>query len=110
MASHEQEHEHGEHDHGVGHGHAPANFGRAFAIGIALNAGFVIVEVVYGFLCNSVALSAAACLPRRSSRSSPRWVRMGERFPFRATCIAGPSSILNPRSTRRRFTSSVTQS
>ena len=57
---HEHDHEHGEHDHGAGHVHAPASFGKAFAIGIALNMGFVIVEVVYGFLSNSVALFADA--------------------------------------------------
>jgi cobalt-zinc-cadmium efflux system protein len=53
-------HDHDEHAHGAGHNHAPATFGRAFAIGIALNAGFVIVEVVYGVLSNSVALFADA--------------------------------------------------
>ena len=48
-------------DHGGhGHVHAPASFGRAFAIGIALNAGFVVLEVVYGLLGNSVALLADA--------------------------------------------------
>ena len=55
-------HNHGEHghSHGARHVHAPANFGTAFAVGIALNAGFVIVEVVYGVLGNSVALFADA--------------------------------------------------
>jgi cobalt-zinc-cadmium efflux system protein len=50
------------HDHpqGSGHDHAPANFGRAFAIGIGLNLGFVIVETVFGILSNSVALLADA--------------------------------------------------
>src|SRR5271155_2678734 len=50
------------HDHGEaqGHGHAPASFGRAFAIGIALNLGFVIVEAIFGILSNSVALLADA--------------------------------------------------
>ena len=55
---------HGRHDHSQhgGHGHvdAPASFGKAFAIGIALNAGFVVLEVVYGLLGNSVALLADA--------------------------------------------------
>jgi len=48
---------------GAGHNHnhaAGADFGRAFAIGIALNIGFVIVEVVYGFVANSMALLADA--------------------------------------------------
>jgi cobalt-zinc-cadmium efflux system protein len=50
-----------DHDHrGHGHGHAPADFGRAFAIGIALNLGFVIVESVYGFVANSMSLLADA--------------------------------------------------
>src|SRR5271165_1510069 len=49
-----------EHHGGHGHLHAPASFGTAFAIGIALNAGFVVLEVVYGLLSNSVALLADA--------------------------------------------------
>jgi cobalt-zinc-cadmium efflux system protein len=57
-------HDHSGHDHGNhgghGHAHAPASFGKAFAIGIALNAGFVVLEVVYGLLSNSVALLADA--------------------------------------------------
>ena len=35
------------HDHGHGHSHAPASFGRAFAIGTALNLKFLNVEVIY---------------------------------------------------------------
>jgi cobalt-zinc-cadmium efflux system protein len=52
----------GGHDHHGGHDHvhSPASFGRAFAIGIALNAGFVVLEVIYGLLSNSVALLADA--------------------------------------------------
>ena len=50
-------HHHG-HDHG--NAHVPADFGRAFAVGIALNLGFVIVEAVYGFIANSMALLADA--------------------------------------------------
>jgi cobalt-zinc-cadmium efflux system protein len=46
------------HDHD--HHHAPADFGRAFAIGIALNLGFVVVETVYGFAANSMSLLADA--------------------------------------------------
>ena len=59
---HGHDHDHGEHghSHGGGHDHAPASFGKAFAIGVTLNAGFVIVEVVYGILGNSVALLADA--------------------------------------------------
>lgn len=56
-------HHHHDHDHGHGHGHhshAPASFGRAFAIGIALNTAFVVVEAVYGVLAGSMALVADA--------------------------------------------------
>ena len=35
---------HKHHGHGHGHHHHPADFGRAFAVGIALNLGFVAVE------------------------------------------------------------------
>ena len=56
------DHHHSGHDHvhhgGHGHVHAPTHFGKAFAVGIALNAGFVVLEVVYGLLSNSVALLA----------------------------------------------------
>lgn len=48
------------HDHGHAHSHAPANFGRAFAIGIALNTGFVVIEAVFGVLAGSLALVADA--------------------------------------------------
>ena len=51
------------HDDGHGHGghhHAPASFGRAFAIGITLNMGFVVVEAIYGLIAGSVALLADA--------------------------------------------------
>ena len=48
------------HDHAHGHSHAPADFGRAFAIGIALNTAFVVIEGLFGFFANSVALLADA--------------------------------------------------
>jgi cobalt-zinc-cadmium efflux system protein len=55
------DHDHADHDHGaLGHTHAPADFGRAFAIGIVLNTGFVVAEAAYGFLANSTALLADA--------------------------------------------------
>jgi cobalt-zinc-cadmium efflux system protein len=58
------DHEHGGHDHhdhgGLGHVHAPASFGKAFAVGIGLNAAFVVLEVVFGIASNSVALLADA--------------------------------------------------
>ncbi len=50
-------------DHGhshAGHSHAPASFGTAFAVGVALNIGFVAIEAVYGVLADSVALLADA--------------------------------------------------
>ena len=52
-------HSHDDHGH-AGHSHAPANFGMAFAIGIALNTAFVVIEAGYGFLSNSTALLADA--------------------------------------------------
>ena len=64
-AGHHDHHDHEEaghagHRHGRAHGHAPAGFGRAFAIGIVLNMGFVAVEGGYGIASNSVALLADA--------------------------------------------------
>lgn len=44
----------------AGHSHAPASFGAAFAIGVTLNLGFVIVEVTYGIFAHSLALVADA--------------------------------------------------
>jgi len=59
--THHHDHDHGHgHSHGHSHSHAPADFNRAFAIGVALNTGFVIVEVAYGFMANSLALLADA--------------------------------------------------
>ncbi|HWF78212.1 MAG TPA: cation diffusion facilitator family transporter [Caulobacteraceae bacterium] len=48
------------HGHAHGHHHAPADFGSAFAIGIALNGAYVIGEAAYGFYANSLALLADA--------------------------------------------------
>ena len=42
------------------HAHTPANFDRAFAIGIALNLAFVGIESFYGWKINSLALLADA--------------------------------------------------
>jgi cobalt-zinc-cadmium efflux system protein len=42
------------------HSHAPANFNRAFAIGIVLNMAFVAIEAFYGWKVNSLALLADA--------------------------------------------------
>lgn len=58
---HHIQHDHGHaHDHHHGHSHAPASFGRAFAVGITLNLGFVVVEAVYGVIAGSMALVADA--------------------------------------------------
>lgn len=51
------------HNHGHGHhshSHGAPNYSRAFVAGITLNVGFVIVEAVFGFLTNSLALIADA--------------------------------------------------
>ncbi|WP_421852929.1 cation diffusion facilitator family transporter [Novosphingobium sp.] len=56
-------HHHHGNDHGHAHGHhhhAPASFGRAFAIGIALNSAFVLIEAGYGIAAGSMALVADA--------------------------------------------------
>ena len=67
--AHDHGHEHRGHDHagnGHGHGHgatrhhAPADFDRAFAIGISLNIAFVAIEAFYGWKVNSLALLADA--------------------------------------------------
>jgi cobalt-zinc-cadmium efflux system protein len=42
------------------HGHAPANYDKAFAIGIALNVSYVVVEAFFGVLAHSLALIADA--------------------------------------------------
>jgi cobalt-zinc-cadmium efflux system protein len=54
---HSHDHAHGGHHH---HHGAPDNHGRAFAIAIALNTGFVAVELAYGFIADSTALIADA--------------------------------------------------
>lgn len=51
-------HSHGHSGHG--HSHAPQNFNRAFALGVAINAAFVVIEAAYGFLSGSMALVADA--------------------------------------------------
>jgi cobalt-zinc-cadmium efflux system protein len=66
-AHHHHDHDHDRHDHHHGqghhphgHSHAPVDFGRAFAIGIALNGAYVIAEAGYGVFANSLALLADA--------------------------------------------------
>ena len=62
--AHDHDHDDGHDQRGThaghGHSHAPASFGAAFAIGTALNLGFVVVEGVYGYLADSMALLADA--------------------------------------------------
>jgi cobalt-zinc-cadmium efflux system protein len=56
-------HDHDGHAHkrgGHSHVHAPKDFGAAFALGTALNLGFVVIEVIYGVFANSLALVADA--------------------------------------------------
>jgi len=71
MADTHAQHDHGHagHDHqdhaghghaGHAHHHAPANFDRAFAIGITVNILFVAIEAFYGWKVNSLALLADA--------------------------------------------------
>ena len=52
------EHSHSGHDHG--HSHAPTDSNVAFAVGVTLNIGFVVVETVYGMASNSLALLSDA--------------------------------------------------
>jgi cobalt-zinc-cadmium efflux system protein len=56
---HRHDHRHGKGGH-HGHSHAPVDFGRAFAIGIALNGVYVVGEAAYGLFANSLALLADA--------------------------------------------------
>ena len=57
--SHDHDHHHG-HDHGHAHSHAPKDFGRAFAIAVALNTVFVLTEAGVGLWSGSLALVADA--------------------------------------------------
>jgi cobalt-zinc-cadmium efflux system protein len=61
MHAHRQSADHSHHGHHHGHGHShPVGHGRAFAIGITLNLGFVAIEAIYGFLADSMALLSDA--------------------------------------------------
>jgi cobalt-zinc-cadmium efflux system protein len=51
---HNHDHSHHHHEHGTN------NYSRAFIIGTILNLGFVIIEAIYGYLANSLALLADA--------------------------------------------------
>src|SRR6476646_6899079 len=48
-----------EHDH-AGHSHEPPGNNAAFAIGVVLNLGFVVAEVIYGLAAHSLALISDA--------------------------------------------------
>jgi cobalt-zinc-cadmium efflux system protein len=54
------DHAHDEHEHDHDHSHAPPDNNMAFAIGVALNAAFVVAEVVFGLAANSLALLSDA--------------------------------------------------
>ena len=58
MAAHHSHHDHARHDHT--HHDAAWRYDRAFAIGVALNGGFVIAEGVFGLAANSMALLSDA--------------------------------------------------
>jgi cobalt-zinc-cadmium efflux system protein len=58
MAHDHHDHGHG-HDH-ASHGHVPDRFDAAFAIGASLNAAFVVAELVFGYVANSLALISDA--------------------------------------------------
>jgi len=60
MTDHTHHQTHGHSHGGHGHSHTATNFNRAFAIGIALNVGFVAIEAVYGWKVDSLALLADA--------------------------------------------------
>lgn len=57
-SSHDDDQAHDDHQHG--HHHGPADYGRAFAIGVTLNVALVVAQATYGVLANSVALLADA--------------------------------------------------
>ncbi|MFL6590630.1 MAG: cation diffusion facilitator family transporter [Chthoniobacterales bacterium] len=49
-----------DHSHSAGHSHGPANYNRAFAIGIGLNLAYVVLEASFGLTSRSLALLADA--------------------------------------------------
>lgn len=55
----EHDEEHAEHDES-GHDHGPKDFGRAFAIGIAVQSAFIVAEVIVGLSAKSLAVLADA--------------------------------------------------
>src|SRR5690242_11889355 len=57
---HSHSHAHGHHHGHAGQSHAPQSFGLAFAVGAALNTAFVVVELAFGYLAQSLALISDA--------------------------------------------------
>jgi cobalt-zinc-cadmium efflux system protein len=61
---HQHSHSHHEHSpaghHHPGHHHPPANYNRAFVVGLILNGSFVLTEFIFGLQAHSVALIADA--------------------------------------------------
>lgn len=57
--SHSHSHSHHGHDH-HGHNHGSIDYNKSFIIGIALNVTYIVVEVIYGLMVNSLALLADA--------------------------------------------------
>lgn len=63
MSHHHNHHSHHDHEHSHSHHnhhHKPANYNRAFMVGLVLNGGFVLIEFSFGIFANSVALIADA--------------------------------------------------
>lgn len=58
--THQHSHSHHDHNHAGHSHHTPANYNRAFIVGMILNSGFVVTEFVLGWQANSVALMADA--------------------------------------------------
>jgi len=52
--AHEYSHSHADHSH------RPGSFNTAFAVGVALNAGYVVFEAIFGVIGHSLALVADA--------------------------------------------------
>ncbi len=57
---HARDHDHKHDKKGHGHSHGPMNYDRVFAIGIALNVSYALIEAVAGFWLNSLSLVADA--------------------------------------------------
>ena len=76
------EHGHAGHSH-AGHGHTPASFGRAFAIGTALNVGFVVGDISDIRLHNVYELFAALVVSLLATV-----MKFGDRSPLGSTLLA----------------------